>query len=55
MRLKDAGGGNLITANVNYNNTLTRCARGVQSVTLQRSAPGELATVNWRVDDRNNK
>src|SRR5262245_8639285 len=47
MRLKDAGGGNLVTANVNYNNTLTRCARGVKSVTLQRTAPGGLATVNW--------
>lgn len=55
MRLKDSGGNVLSAANVHFNNTVARCAKGVASVTLERNSPGGIATVNWRVDDRNNK
>src|SRR5262245_24152126 len=55
MRLKDAFDNAVASANVAYNSTVTRCAKNVTSVTLQRAAPGELATVNWRVDDVHSK
>jgi hypothetical protein len=55
LRVKDSIGNELASAYVNYNNTVTRCATNASQITLQRAAPGGLASVNWRADSGNNK